>query len=615
MKRSSLSRTSSPLSRFCGLLLAALGPLAALHAQTNYTPETFTTLAGNASFVGGFADGTGSAARFFLPRTIAVDASGNLYVADSVNSVIRKVSPDGVVVLFAGAPGAMASTDGARLAARFSEPYGIAVDSAGTIYVADTNNQTIRRISTAGTVSTLAGLAGSIGAADGTGSAARFNYPTGVAVDPAGNVYVTDTTNNTLRKITPAGLVTTLAGSAGNSGTADGTGSSARFNAPYALAVDGAANVFVTDFANNTIRKVTPLGVVTTVAGVAGVAGSNDGPGSTAHFYYPIGIAVNAAGTLFVTDCYNHTLRRISTDGTVTTLAGVAGSFGHDDGTGSAARFLFPEGLAVTPAGILYLADANNNTIRRAEPIQGDDFSADGRPDIVWENTVTGERGFYLMNGTTVSSWVPLGALSTNWRIAATADFNGDGKPDILWENTVTGDRGFYLMNGTTVSSWVDIGIISTSLRIVGAADFNGDGKADILWENTSTGKRVIWFMNGTTFTSSYNLGLVDTSWHIAAVADFNNDGRTDILWENTSTGERYVWLMNSTTYVSGVSLGIVPTCWHIASMGDYNGDGQADILWENTVTGERGFWIMNGTTFTRWVAIGNVSTDWRIAA
>ena len=602
------------MSRCCALLLAALGPLAALHAQTNYTPATFTTLAGNASVVGGFADGTGSAARFFLPRTIAVDAAGSLYVADSVNSVIRKVSPDGVVVLFAGAPGATASVDGARLAARFSMPFGIAVDAAGTIYVADTNNQTIRRISTSGIVSTLAGLAGSIGTADGTGSAARFNYPTGVAVDAAGNVYVTDTTNDTIRKITAAGLVTTLAGSAGNAGSADGTGSSARFNAPYALTVDGAANIFVTDFANQTIRKVTPLGVVTTVAGVVGVAGSNDGPGRTAHFYYPIGIAVNTGGTLFVTDCYNHTIRQIGTDGTVTTLGGLAGSFGHDDGNGSTARFLYPEGLAVTPAGILYVADANNNTIRRAETIQGGDINAHGRPDIAWENTVTGDRGFWLMNGTTLVSWADLGLVTTDWHIAATADFNGDGQTDILWENAVTGACGFWLMNGTTFVSWVSLGMVSTDWRFVAAADFNGDGKPDILMENNVTGIRGFWLMNGTSFSAWVNLGAVSTDWHFVAAADFNGDGKADILMENTVTGDRRLWLMNGTAFASSVAIDYASTDWHIVGAADYNGDGKTDILWENRVTGDRGFRLMNGTVFSSWVYLGYFTTDLRIA-
>ena len=151
-------------------------------------------------------------------------------------------------------------------------------------------------------VTTLAGLAGSSGSANGTGSAARFYYPFGVAVDSAGNVYVADTGNNTIRKVTPAGVVTTLAGLAGSSGSADGTGSAARFNYPSGVAVDSAGNVYVADTGNNTIRKVTPAGVVTTLAGLAGSPGSADGTGSAARFYYPHGVAVDSAGNVYVAD-------------------------------------------------------------------------------------------------------------------------------------------------------------------------------------------------------------------------------------------------------------------------------------------------------------------------
>ena len=187
---------------------------------------------------------------------MAVDSAGNVYAADRYNYTIRKVTPAGVVTTLAGLAGSRDSVDGTGNSARFFEPLGVAADSAGNAYVTD--SLTIRKVTPAGVVTTLAGLPGIQGNADGTGSAARFISPVGVAVDSAGHVYVADTWNHTIRKVTPAGVVTTLAGLAGSSGSADGTGSATRFNYPYGVAVDSAGNVYVTDTQNSAIRKGYP---------------------------------------------------------------------------------------------------------------------------------------------------------------------------------------------------------------------------------------------------------------------------------------------------------------------------------------------------------------------
>ncbi len=266
-------------------------------AQGQTVQYTFTTLAGMAGSSGS-ANGTGSAARFNTPYGVAVDSAGNVYVADNGNHTIRKVSAAGVVTTLAGLAGSGGSADGTGSAARFSLPNGVAVDSAGNVYVADFNNHTIRKVTPAGVVTTLAGRAGSFGSADGTGGAARFIFPTDVAVDSAGNVYVADTGNYAIRKVTAAGVVTTLAGSA------------ARFDQPQGVAVDSAGNVFVTDRTDHTIRKVTAAGVVTTLAGNAGVSGSADGAGSVARFYRPSDVVVDNAGNLYVADSGNNTIRK-----------------------------------------------------------------------------------------------------------------------------------------------------------------------------------------------------------------------------------------------------------------------------------------------------------------
>ncbi|MBA3351179.1 MAG: hypothetical protein H0U23_01920, partial [Blastocatellia bacterium] len=285
------------------------------------------------------------------------------YIADTGNHTIRKITPSGVVSTLAGSPGLSGSADGTGSAARFTSPIGVVLDGLGNLYIGDSDNNLIRKITPAGVVTTVAGLAGVAGSADGTGSAARFSGPRGMAF-ASGNIYVADTFNNTIRKVTPAGVVTTLAGLAGQSGSSDGTGSAARFNRPRGLVADIAGNLYVADTANNTIRVVTTAGVVTTLAGAAGVSGSTDGIGLAARFFGPIGITVDDAGNLYVADTVNNTIRKIAPGAVVTTLAGLPLTAGSADGAGSQARFVSPQGLAVDSTMHLFISDTGNNTIR-----------------------------------------------------------------------------------------------------------------------------------------------------------------------------------------------------------------------------------------------------------
>ncbi|MHB8519956.1 MAG: NHL domain-containing protein [Limisphaerales bacterium] len=348
------------------------------HTIRKVTPAgVVTTLAGLAGGSGRI-DGTESAARFRNPRGVAVDSTGNVYVADTGNHMIRRVTPAGMVTTVAGLAEKAGSVDGPGGAAQFTGPCGVAVDSSGNVYVADTDNHTIRKIVPIGTnwmVATLAGAPGSNGSVDGMGSAARFEHPRGLAVDRAGNLYVADAANNTIRKVTPAGVVTTLAGfrNIGTNGypigeSKDGTGSAARFSSPLGVAVDRVGNVYVADWSNHLLRKVTPAGVVTTLAGAPEVEvfSSADGTGDAARFGYPQGVAVDNAGNVYVADTSNHTIRKVTAAGVVTTLGGMADRSGSADGIGSAARFAQPRGLAVDRAGNLYVSD--NQTIRKVTP-------------------------------------------------------------------------------------------------------------------------------------------------------------------------------------------------------------------------------------------------------
>jgi secreted PhoX family phosphatase len=277
-----------------------------------------------------------------------VDKAENVYVSDRWNSTIRKITPDGVVTTLAGLTGNSGCEDGLGEAARFHGPSGLAVDDSGNVYVADTWNHRICKIASDGLVTTLAGQRSKVVSADGPVETAGFFDPTGVAVDRLGNVYVADDRNQAVRKITSDGMVTTLAGLAGKSGDADGNNDTARFHFPHGVAGGNSGDVYVADTWNGTVRRISPNGVVTTL-------GSGAKARAAVQFGLPHGIAVDGSDNVYVVDQWNCTICKISPDGEVTILAGSAKQDGSADGSGNAARLRFPYGLAVDHAGNLYV--------------------------------------------------------------------------------------------------------------------------------------------------------------------------------------------------------------------------------------------------------------------
>ncbi|HET7763544.1 MAG TPA: hypothetical protein VFK92_00455 [Burkholderiales bacterium] len=467
----------------------SIPPSDVTNVKITCAPYSATTLALFAGNLGGpgTVDGLSSAAQFFIPQGVIADKAGNVFVADSGNRTIRKIDPIGTVSTLAGVPRLYGSADGPGAAARFTNPVGMATDAAGNLYVADSNpitlsvagsvvsNGNIRKVTPAGVVTTLAeisgtnpgplfgiavdsknnvyvadsgncvirevtpagrmlvfaGAIGSCGSADGTGAAARFDWPYALAIDGMDNVYVADANNRTIRKITPAGVVSTLAGTPGNFGTLDGIGPLAQFSDPvgigvdglgnlyvadwqfvigtaYAIrkitptgsvstlavlpygliteewpvpaigvafgypmgvTVDGAGNVYVADASNSVIRKITPQGVVSVYAGTEYAPGSADGTGSAAQFQGNFAkIAADNLGNLYVADNGNNTVRKITPSGVVSTFAGTAGTTGGADGTGAAAQFKYPSAVATDAAGNVYVADAGNYSIRKITP-------------------------------------------------------------------------------------------------------------------------------------------------------------------------------------------------------------------------------------------------------
>lgn len=344
--------------------------------QSSQIRYSFTTYAGAG---GGHKNGGRLEAHFGAPEGIAIDDEGNLYITEYRTTVVRKIDVKGQVTTLGGSGivNDVGAKDGPSSEARFNRPHGIDVGPRGNVFVTDMHNHAVRMISQEGLVSTYAGKLGEAGTKDGPVSEARFNKPEDVAVDKDGNVYVADTYNYTIRKITPQGVVSTVAGKAGEAGYADGEGKHARFDKPIGIAVDKSAHVYVADanydgpeIGNCVVRKISPDGYVTTIAGQPGQAGSENGPAHQARFHKFTGIDVAQDGTLYIADTEADTIRRIDLDGNVTTLGGSYLEEGKSDGSSQDVRFKDPQALAVAPDGRIFIADTLNNRIVLAQPTQ-----------------------------------------------------------------------------------------------------------------------------------------------------------------------------------------------------------------------------------------------------
>jgi DNA-binding beta-propeller fold protein YncE len=401
------SKAESPLRFAAALHIALLLLTLGLHAQ-----DSVRTLAGLPETPGS-ADGTNTTARFNDPAGLALAPDGTIFVADNQNHALRRIGTNGVVTTLAALLGVPGSADGTGSTARFDSPTGLVLGPDGALYVSDTGNHTIRRVTTNGVVTTLAGSAGTADYVDGPATSARFNQPLGLAIAPDGTVFVADSGNHLIRIIATNGTVSVLAGNPETFGSADGTGTNAFFNSPVGLALTPDGSLFVSDANNFTLRRVTASGVVTTIAGAAGQDGSTDGPATAARFGKPAELALAPNGTLYIADAAHHTIRRLTPDGRVSTIAGLVGADGAADGANGLARFFNPYGLAIAARGHLVVADTYNQTVREllAPFIIGVVPSGDTRV-ISWE-AVVGRSYQVQFKDSLNAAWQNLGASVT----------------------------------------------------------------------------------------------------------------------------------------------------------------------------------------------------------
>ena len=359
---------------------------------------TITTIAGTGGGFGGDG-GPASQARFHEPFGVAVDVAGNLYIADSGNHRIRKVDATGTITTIAGRT--FSGDGGPASQAQLSEPEGVAADRAGNLYISDSNNHRIRKVDFAGTITTIAGTRESGFSGDGgPASQAQLGYPRGVAVDGLGNLYIGDRNNQRIRKVDLTGTITTIAGTGEYGFGGDGgPASQARFREPFGVAVDGLGNLYIGDRNNQRIRKVDLTGTITTIAGTGERGfGGDGGPASQAQLSEPEGVAVDEAGNLYIADSFNDRIRKVDATGTITTIAGTGEyGFGGDGGPASQAQFRHPTGVAVDGLGNLYIVDGFNNRIRKVD--------ATGTITTI---AGSGERGFAGDSGPAVEAALDL---------------------------------------------------------------------------------------------------------------------------------------------------------------------------------------------------------------
>ena len=404
---------------------------------------TISSIAGMGT--SGFAGdgGPATSASLSFPAGLTFDSAGNMYIADSFNSRVRKVALDGTISTIAGT-GDFGDFGDSNVATKagMNRPYSVVVDKAGNIYIADTYNDAVRKVAaSSGIMSTFAGKGTQgLGGDGGGATGALMDTPTALVLDPAGNLYIADTNNHRIRKVGTDGNISTFAGNGQAASSGDGgPATSAAMNSPEGLAIDQAGNLYVADTAGHRVRKITPDGTITTVAGNGSGGFTGDGgPATQASLYYPKGLAVDPSGNLFIADWLNSRVRVVTPDGTIYTAAG-NGAFSYygDGGPATNAALRFPWGLAADASGKIYIADDENSLIRMLTPVAPLLSNVAPQIDAAGVASASAFGGF---SAVAPGSWVEIHGshLATNTRAWTGADFHGSQAPTSLDGTAVT---------------------------------------------------------------------------------------------------------------------------------------------------------------------------------
>lgn len=636
------------------------------------------------------------------PQSVAVDAAGNLYVADTLNHRIKKVARSGLISNFAG-NGVAASTGdgGTALGASLNAPAGFAIDVWRNVYVSESAGHRVRRVDPSGVITTFAGtgVAGLQGD-NGAATSAQLTAPSALAVDRSGNLYIVETQNHRIRRVSTTGMISNFAGTGVAGFSGDGAqATSAMLHSPSGVGVDSSGTVWIADTNNNRIRRVAANGVITTVVGtgVAGFAGDG-GVAANAQLSQPTGITFDTRGGVYISDTGNSRIRKLNTAGLINTVVGSgAVGFAGDDSRARSAALNTPLGITTDVQGNLYIADQGNDRVRRVTNIfehSAFDFNGDGKSDLSIRHT-NGNGVRYLMNGTRVGVsgqggissqsqvtdlnddgkadiqgqsfggfvstcfmdgidviscdsfaedghvlvadfngdrrpdrlivrqdgmylFVPAfndGGLlldaSSGWSLSHIADLNGDGKSDLILKHA-NGALFVYLMNGYDVAGGGFILGPGTGWSISHVADLDGDRNADLILKHTD-GSVYVYLMNGATVTSGGFLLGPGTGWTPILTGDMNGDGNADIVLEST-TGASFIYLMNGTSVVGGGFTQFPGSPYRVTHMFDYNGDSKSDLILRNVNDGTTMIWLMDGTTVREAAQLLGPNSGWTVS-